>query len=115
MEGIRGKSKGKGLEREGEEKFSNQEILEKDFKRKNETEERKERKESKEKKRRQIKVSNGSCHWVGLKLMRKKRVRKVKKRRDKYILQLLITIGKPQKNEEKKSMKMHQFNFKFKQ
>ena len=46
-------------------------------------------KRRKEKKRRQIKESNGSCHWKGFELMRKKRVRKFKKRRDKYILQLL--------------------------
>ena len=54
-----------------------------DFKRKNEKEERK--------KTKQIKESNGTCHWEGFKLMRKKKERKVKKRRDKYILQILIT------------------------
>ena len=33
---------------------------------------------------------NGFCHWEGFRLMRKKRERKVRKRIDKYILQLLL-------------------------
>ena len=94
MEGIRGKSKGKGLEREGEEKFSNQEILERISKER--------MKMRKEKKRRQIKESNGSCHWEGLKLMRKKRVKKVKKRRDKYILKITYYLREAAKKRTKK-------------
>ena len=49
----------------------------------------------KTKKRKQIKESNGSCHWEGFKLMRKKRW-------DKYILQLLNAEGKPQTKTKKK-------------
>ena len=37
-------------------------------------------KRRKGKKRRQIKESNGSCHWKGFELMRKKKERKVEKR-----------------------------------
>ena len=44
----------------------------KDFKRKNEKEEKKEKNT--------VKESNGSCHWEGFKLTRKKRKRKVNKR-----------------------------------
>ena len=55
----------------------------KDFKRKNDQEERKEKKTNRQ--------SNGSYHSEGFRLMGKKRERKVNKRRDKYILLLLIT------------------------
>ena len=44
--------------------------------------------------------------------MRKKRERKVKKRRDKYILQLLITSGKPQEKNEEKYTNLTKFFFK---
>ena len=58
--------------------------LGKDFKRKNEKE--------KGKKRRQIKESNGSCHWEGFKLIKTKRERKFKKRYLYFTITYYLTL-----------------------
>ena len=62
--------------------------------------ERIKKEERKEKKRRQIKESNGSCHWKGFELTIKKEERKVKKRRDKYILHILLHKGSRKETKE---------------
>ena len=81
MEGIIGKGRGRKIDFE-------QGMVQDFFKRGVRIS--KERRKGKIKKRRQIKESNSACHWEGFKLMIKKWKRKVKKKRDKYILQLLL-------------------------
>ena len=49
-----------------------------------------------------MKESNGSCHWEGLKLMRKRGKEKVKKRIDKYILNITYYLRETGKERRKK-------------